>query len=116
MNILATISGLLNEKTATAVLMIGIIFNGHQIQETNTALMQVINGAETNYALNVIEYGLKGKTEDKDIYDQIAVWHEDDWGAQIGAIITLCESEPNRLEELVSAETTKAICRLTKNG
>lgn len=127
MSFIPAITGLLNEKTAVAILACGLLYVGnslHQTQESmtiavesNSALMITeSHKAQTEYALNVIEYGIAGTTAESEIFDLIQIWHNDKWGAQVGGITTICESEPNRLQELVSEDLAQKICLFNKKA
>lgn len=97
------------------ILLLGILYNGYCIQQTTDSIKRIAFDAETNYAMQVIEYGLGDLTDPQEVYNQISIWHKNEWGAQIGALRTICKVEPNRLEELVDMEVAKSICRLARS-
>lgn len=70
--------------------------------------------AATNYPFSVIQYGFADVDTDEQKVELVRQWHHDKWGAQIGAIRTLCAETPNRLEELLSVDTTKTVCSIAR--
>lgn len=70
--------------------------------------------AMLEYPMNVIEYGLQDTTSAQDVQDQITIWVQDKWGAQIGAIETVCDNDISRLHEVMSEDLSIEVCRRVK--
>lgn len=73
-----------------------------------------LKGAKTAYALAVLEINLRGFEDDKQIYAAVAQWKKDSWGAQLGALRVVCETDAAMLEVFGSRDMTLTLCRLVR--
>lgn len=115
-NILSWLSTHLTSSTNVLNwLMVGaILFNGYKLEEMGQQITYLNHKSTTEYALNVLKYGYRHATDSEDIVAITKQWANDDWGAQIGAIRTICNESPNRLEELVTKDTALMLCRISR--
>lgn len=65
-------------------------------------------------AFNIIEQSLKKSHSEDVILTKIKLWKQDGWTAQIGSIITLCQTDRQRFRQWVSADNLLKICEGTK--
>ena len=70
--------------------------------------------ATTDYAYNVIAINFHNAETHEDILALVEQWKKDEWGAQLGALRTICEADPDRLLTIGTAQQVAALCRLTK--
>ncbi len=91
-----------------------LIFNTVRLGDIEYQISDGYKHASTAYAYNVVAYGLKDATTDEEVVEDIMVWHNDKWGAQIGALTTLCRIDPDQLHGLMSPETAVKVCRVAK--
>lgn len=102
------------ESIAVWLLAIGMVYNAYALTQLTASVSDGVHRAGTDYAFNVIEYGLKDLSSQDQIVEQVKKWHADKWGAQIGAIETICHYTPNRLEALVDKDAALVLCRIAK--
>lgn len=102
------------EMAAVWVLAVFMCYQTYQLQQLTSYVGEGVHKAGTDYAFNVIEYGLKDLSTQDAIIAQVEQWHADKWGAQIGAIETICSYNPNRLTELVDKDTSLTLCRIVR--
>ncbi|MCD9513838.1 hypothetical protein [Photobacterium carnosum] len=65
-------------------------------------------------AFNIIEQSLHNDHSEAVILANIELWKQDGWTAQIGSIITLCQSDPQRFQPWISAKNIPQICKEAK--
>lgn len=68
----------------------------------------------TDYAYNVIAINFRSAETHEDILALVKQWKKDEWGAQLGALRTICDTDPDRLLTIGTAQQVTALCRLTK--
>lgn len=72
------------------------------------------NHLASEYAFNVIEQGLAGKSEPQVQLDQVSKWREKGWTAQSGALKTLCNIDQKRMEVIMDEKIVEDVCRLIR--
>lgn len=102
------------ESIAVWILAVVMAWNSYQLSEISKTLGDSAYKAATDYSFNVIEYGFADVSEESEIINLVEKWHADKWGAQIGAIKTICDYTPNRLTELVIDKTAISLCRIVR--
>lgn len=114
--LLVTLLSAINPKTHfyPFIMVLIMSYMAYQVQEIKVEIAASNHAATTNYAFNVIKYGLEDASTDAEVIALVKQWNDLKWGAQIGAIHTLCNEQPNRLVSLVRPETATTLCRLTK--
>ncbi|CAL9955633.1 hypothetical protein VPHK225_0011 [Vibrio phage K225] len=95
------------------ILIILTLFNVQQVNELKVGSGELLKKSTTEYAFTVIAYGLKDAQNEQDIIAQVITWRRDKWGAQIGAINTVCRVDPDRLNDLMERPTAVKACRLS---
>lgn len=70
--------------------------------------------ATTDYAYNVIAINFHNAETHEDILALVKQWKKNEWGAQLGALRTICDADPDRLLTIGTVQQTAALCRLTK--
>lgn len=115
MNLFVTIIEMfkLRVNLGLVVTVMLLCYNIEQVEAIKGKVESMNIIATTAYPYNVIKYGLKGSDSEADIYATIRKWREDDWGAQIGAMQTLCEKNPKRLGILMNKDTLRRACRIS---
>ena len=103
-----------SKTIGNTLLLLGILYNGYTIKDIGDVLKDSSYYAETNYAMEVVEFGFRGITDDDEIFELVKKWKDEKKGDNIGALNVLCKVLPNRLEEIVSSDTAKAVCRIIK--
>lgn len=83
----------------------------HAVEALSSRIENSKLDAMLEYPMNVIQYGLQDTTSDQDVQDQITIWVQDKWGAQIGAIETICDTDISRLHEVMSEDLSIEVCR-----
>ncbi|MEZ9233848.1 hypothetical protein AB4259_22620 [Vibrio amylolyticus] len=73
-----------------------------------------VNFLASEYAFNVVEQGLAGKSDPKLQVEQVANWKKNGWSAQTGAIKTLCNINKERMELFMDEKVVKDVCRLIR--
>lgn len=68
--------------------------------------------AKTAYALAVLEMQFRSLDSEQQIIDMVNVWKKDSWGAQLGALRVVCETDPLLLDKF--GTRSYALCRLVK--
>lgn len=97
----------------TLLILVAIGFNYSQIHQLQQNTQGLAKAVATEYAFDVIAYGFKGAQSDEEILKLVAQWHRDEWGAQIGALQTLCDVAPRRLDGIVGEQLATRVCRIT---
>ena len=95
------------------VLILLVGFNTAQINTIMDSNGELLKKSTTEYAFTVVSYGLKDAQSDSDIVAQIIKWRDMEWGAQIGAINTICRVDYSRLLDLMDQSTAVKACRLS---
>lgn len=98
-----------SEKSSAVKTLVLCAVLGWQTYQLNEIASHTHVGM-TNYPMAVIEYGFADVDETKEKIELVRQWHRDKWGAQIGALRTVCAEKPNRLEEILDKDTVKVIC------
>lgn len=70
--------------------------------------------SSTFYPYQVVAYGLEATENDAQVVAQVRAWKEDKWGAQVGALKTMCSFTPWRIDRLMSGATRRVVCRMAK--
>lgn len=73
-----------------------------------------ISAAEHAYPRSVVSYGLSNARTDDDVIATVEIWKRDAWGAQIGALRVLCESDRDYVDSLGGHDVGARVCRITK--
>lgn len=68
----------------------------------------------TEYAYNVIAINLQNAETHEQILALVKQWKKDEWGAQLGALRTICDTDADRLLTIGTAQQVADMCRLTK--
>jgi hypothetical protein len=68
----------------------------------------------TAYALSVLEINFRSLDSEKQMYDAVAQWKLDSWGAQLGALRVVCETDHTQLDQFGPRAFTITLCRLVK--
>lgn len=84
------------------------------IYNVNLGMTYLLNKAATDYAYEVTTINLKGAGSHEEIRQLIVTWKELEWGAQLGAIKTLCDVAPERLDALTGYQLRLDLCRLVR--
>nr|WP_240354831.1 hypothetical protein [Pectobacterium brasiliense] len=90
--------------------MLGLILLGWVAQEVGARITE----ARVAYPRSVIAYGLAPAKTNDDVVSTVEMWKRDAWGAQIGALRVLCESDRNFIDSLGGADTGARVCRIVK--
>lgn len=88
-----------------------VIVMGNKIEDLSVKLENAELEVMLEYPMNVIEYGLQDATTDEQVQNQITTWINDKWGAQIGALETVCDNDISKLNSLMSEELAREVCR-----
>ncbi|AIZ01362.1 hypothetical protein CJY_0011 [Vibrio phage CJY] len=114
----ANIIELATKRMGLAVLMLIVIvgYNTYQINAVAESVKyqqdELTKMVATQYAYDVLAFGLKHTTSDGEIVETVKKWKADGWSAQMGAIRTVCSNHPARLLVLMSEDAKRLICRL----
>ncbi|MEC6795771.1 hypothetical protein VXS03_01755 [Photobacterium sp. S4TG1] len=65
-------------------------------------------------AFNIIEQSLHHTDSEAAILAKIALWKKDNWTAQTGSIITLCQSDRQQFRHWVTVKNISKICEQTQ--
>lgn len=103
-----------NSNVLNWLMVAAILFNGYKLEEMGQQISYLNHKSTTEYSLNVLKFGYKNASNHAEIVELTKQWVRDNWGAQIGAIRTVCNESPNRLEELVPKDTALMLCRISR--
>ncbi|MEQ9888853.1 hypothetical protein ABRP55_20230 [Pectobacterium zantedeschiae] len=73
-----------------------------------------IDAAAYSYPRTVVSYGLIAAKTDDEVISTVEVWKKDAWGAQIGALRVLCDSDRNYINSLGGEDVGARICRIVR--
>jgi len=86
----------------------------NSVDELNSNINNAKLEATLLYPMNVINYGLNEASSTEEVLNLIKKWHDDEWGAQIGALQTVCDTSPESLLAIMTAKDQVEVCRLVK--
>ena len=99
-------------KLALVLLFLAVSHNTYQINEISNVLHSQQKVSSTEYAYDVLAFGLRNAPNDESIVDTVKKWKAGGWSAQMGAIRTICDNHPMRLDALMSENAKRLICRM----
>ena len=70
--------------------------------------------ARTAYAMSVLEINLRALDNEDKIYAAVETWKRDEWGAQLGALRVICNTDYAKLDQFGPRDFTITLCRLVK--
>lgn len=68
----------------------------------------------TAYALSVLEINFRSLDSEDKMYKAVEQWKKDYWGAQLGALRVVCETDYTMLDRFGPRTFTITLCRLVK--
>lgn len=105
-------------------LLKGLMTSGAWMQKGGAIvvmLIAVIGGLDwkfkevrTAYALSVLEINFRSIDSEADMYKAVKQWKVDSWGAQLGALRVICETDYSMLDRFGPRTFTITLCKLVK--
>lgn len=113
--ILQALTGMKEKAGATyVVLFLVIAVNLWQIERMLGINERMSTMVATEYAYDVVAYGLKDAESETDIIDSVVEWKRLGWGAQVGGVKTICDNAPFRFDAIMSEATKRMVCRIAQ--
>lgn len=116
LQLFASLAGAMKEKVSVtyAVLLMVIGVNLYQSERMLQAQDNMGKMVATHYAFDVVAFGLKEARNEEEMLALVGEWKKMKWGAQVGGLTTICTIAPERLNSLMSEETARNICRVSR--
>lgn len=116
LQLFTSLAGAMKEKVSVtyAVLLMVIGANLYQSERMLQAQDGMSKMVATHYAFDVVAFGLKDARNEEEMLSLVAEWKKMKWGAQVGGLTTICSIAPDRLLSLMSEETARNICRVSR--
>lgn len=96
----------------TIITTVTTVDTNAKLKETIAINQHEVAKATTTLSYNIIKFNLKDIQNMNDVKNEIDLWYEQKWGAQIGALQTLCDVFPSRLDSLMTEDVKVYACKL----
>lgn len=83
-----------------------------KITDTIKANRVELEKATTMHSYNMLKFNLKNVDSMASVKLEIQKWYEEEWGAQISALQTVCEVSPLKLNTLMTEDVKIFACKL----
>lgn len=114
--LITTLAEKLNLSGGNLLMVVAIGFMGYQTFQLEQITKTIVASgyrSTTEYAYHVLQFSYRDVATPGEVITLAKQWRETDAVAQISAIRTLCNEEPNRLTSLMDAESVKSVCRIS---